>query len=546
MGINANLFRAWVYRNIKTDLITGLNGLQLLPPVHDVYSIHNKAVPAKIRTNIVSAFCKVANIVLHRDSGEYGALGQFSSSGQQIYVVEITEGGIRQAAVIKNSKIYACKKVNDSIESYIFKDGYDNGVLLLSAIIYYETCIRKDVEFENTFTSAFKLFKAGLNQSNMDEFCECMAVLSENLYRRLCSTPSKIAVEPLNDGGNVVKLTSHSINSYNLAEADSSYGRFKVMSCASTYSAPQPEENKTVNETVEREWTEEEKRLIPQIDPWYIVPKEVPEICNLILKSTNTYKPKRNFMFRGPSSTGKTSMARAIAATLGMPYVYLTCSADTESSAFLGEPMYDTDGKVKYVESNFIKAIKNGWFVEIQEPYVIAKQGVLTALNGLLDDSAGITLATGEFVKRHPDCVVCFTTNVSYVGCKKPNQSVLRRMNNVYDVELPSKQEIINRVISNTKLADKPLLSKMVDCMKKINEYLEDEMIEDGVCGVSEVIDWASTIQITKDILASAESTIISKATDSVAEQAKIAAIIESCIKESEYNDGPQANQFAY
>jgi MoxR-like ATPase len=265
------------------------------------------------------------------------------------------------------------------------------------------------------------------------------------------------------------------------------------------------------------------------------MPQQVLEICGLINKTTGTYKPKRNFMFRGPSSTGKTSMARAIAAKLGLPYVYITCSADTESSAFLGEPMYDEKGSVKYVESPFIRAIRNGWVVEVQEPYVIQKQGVLTSLNGLLDDGAGVTLATGEFIQRHPDAVVIFTTNVSYVGCKKPNQSVLRRMNNVYDVLLPSEKEIQDRVIANTGFNDNRLLGKMIKCMSKINAHLQEEMLDDGVCGVSELIDWVSTVQVTKDIIGAANSTIISKATDDINEQSAIASIVESQLSNDVY-----------
>ena len=52
----------------------------------------------------------------------------------------------------------------------------------------------------------------------------------------------------------------------------------------------------------------------------------------------------RNFMMRGPAGTGKTEGAKAIAAGLGLPYVHLTCSANTEIYDLLGQMLPDVDG----------------------------------------------------------------------------------------------------------------------------------------------------------------------------------------------------------
>lgn len=50
---------------------------------------------------------------------------------------------------------------------------------------------------------------------------------------------------------------------------------------------------------------------------------------------------------------------------------------------------------------NFIKALKNGYLVEIQEPSTILQPGVLVGLNSLLEQSGTITLPTGEVILRH-------------------------------------------------------------------------------------------------------------------------------------------------
>lgn len=90
-----------------------------------------------------------------------------------------------------------------------------------------------------------------------------------------------------------------------------------------------------------------------------------------------------------------------------------------------------------YVETDFIKALKNGYVVEIQEPTVITQPGVLVGLNSLLEQTGSITLPTGEVIQRHPDTVVVVTTNITYEGCRGLNQSVVDRMSLVEDIELP-------------------------------------------------------------------------------------------------------------
>lgn len=522
--INTNLFKPWVKKAIHTSLISGLNGLYPDVSSEEIFSTYS-ASPAKLRENIVSAICKVMSIAY--DTENNGSFGYIQSSNSIDYVIEITQNGSREAAIIKKNSngvptIYA--KTDKGM--YQFREGYNNGVLLLTAVIFYEMMSASDTEFKENIKLIQEEWKKGITNNNINTVGKYMTIVSENIYRRLCGAKSSININVLTDTGNVNQITNQMLLSGKFVPELKLGKPFVILSNDAQVEIEKQNELKVKKS--QREWTEEEKRLIPAIPEWYIMPKEVKEVCSLIAASTNTFKPKRNFMFRGPSSTGKTSMARAIAAELNMPYMFITCSSDTESSTFLGEPMYDKNGNVKYIESPFITAIKNGYVIEVQEPYVIAKQGVLTSLNGLLDDSAGVTLATGEFVKRHPDCIVIFTTNVSYVGCKKPNQSVLRRMNGVYDINTPSVADICKRVKANTKFDDSSLLTKIVKCAQSIEEFLQDSQIDDGVCGVSEIIDWVSTVQIIGDVVEAARSTVITKATDDPIEQAEILSRIEA------------------
>lgn len=166
-----------------------------------------------------------------------------------------------------------------------------------------------------------------------------------------------------------------------------------------------------------------------------------------------------------------------------------------------------------YVETDFIKALKYGYVIEIQEPTVITQPGVLVGLNSLLEQSGSITLPTGEIIQRHPDTVVVVTTNVTYEGCRGLNQSVVDRMSLVEDIELPTPEVMAQRAIAVTWASDEFQVSQMVQVVNDMADYMRKNGITDGTCGMRSLIDWIISSEITGDVHKSALSTIISKAT---------------------------------
>lgn len=167
----------------------------------------------------------------------------------------------------------------------------------------------------------------------------------------------------------------------------------------------------------------------------------------------------------------------------------------------------------RYEESDFIRALKNGYLVEVQEPSTIAQPGVLVGLNSLLEQKGSITLPTGEIIQRHPDSVVVITTNVSYEGCRAVNQSVVDRMSLVMDIELPEPEVMVQRAMSITGETDELMVSDMVHVVNDMAETCRKNNITDGSVGMRSLIDWIVSTQITGDPYQSALMTVISKAT---------------------------------
>ena len=181
-----------------------------------------------------------------------------------------------------------------------------------------------------------------------------------------------------------------------------------------------------------------------------------------------------------------------------------------------------------YVETDFVKALKHGYLVEVQEPSTIIQPGVLVGLNSLLEQEGSITLPTGKIIRRHPDTVVIVTTNVSYEGCRSMNQSVVDRMSLVKDIELPEPEVMVQRAMAVTGCADEYLVSQMVQVVNDMADYCRKNSITDGACGMRSLIDWVISAEISGDPYLSAKYTVISKATaDEEDREALITTILD-------------------
>jgi len=285
-------------------------------------------------------------------------------------------------------------------------------------------------------------------------------------------------------------------------------------------------------------------------------------------------------MLRGPAGTGKTESVKAIAAGLNLPYMFLTCSANSEVFDLVGQilpemetkseqdslpdlddilmdpgsvyqeltgiykedvkkqdvfkllveksrPKDESTQSFRYIETALVKAIRNGYVIEIQEPAIISNPGVLVGLNGLLDKCESITLPTGETIKRHPEAIVVITTNTDYEGCKAMNQSIISRMNMVFDIDELTKAKLVERVSKVTGFEDDNLLNLMAEVMQDISIKCKETMITDGSCGVREFIAWVESAKITKNAYESALYTVIPLAT---ADPESRAELISTCL----------------
>lgn len=546
-------------------------------------------------------------IIDHRTAAEYK-----SSAGADAYhlVVYDSNTGSLMASVYDSNM--------ETFENYTLNSSGRDGAAVMMALF---PILMQDDEFKESFEAYQDELNAGY--PHMDKATDYMALMCDNAYRRIkddsCVAHIKVNVDK---AGNLMRVSQTHLDSGSFTPTTVLAGEFKIFAQtgpAQIYSATETIDHADFEGQYvlnKRTFTPQETMLIPKLPEWYIIPKEVVDICKHAKATTGKSMQMRNFLLRGPAGTGKTMGAKAIASGLGLPYMKYTCSANTEIFDFVGmifpdsedstgsaqldaeretlmqmgginyanvsklmklpdldDMDYDPAGvymaltgvenaaatsqdcmsivldrvteKVRelsktvkdknssgqtyrYVETDFVKALKHGYVIEIQEPSTIVQPGVLVGLNSLLEQSGSITLPTGEVIQRHPDAVVVVTTNTSYEGCRGMNQSVLDRMSLVRDVELPSPEVMAQRAMSVTGATDEYEVSKMVQVVNDLAEYCRKNSITDGSYGMRSLIDWIISSEITGDVYESALYTIISKATaDEFDREALISTVLE-------------------
>lgn len=566
------------------------------------YSPRDYSTISSSMIKAINAICKL------RQGTMRGAIGttadgrhvvEYKSAVDEMFdlvVYDPSTGNLLACKYDKNTKTCGEYAMNSS-----GRDG--TAVLMAMFLNFYQ-----EIEFKNSFDEYERQYNSATPDFNEQK--RCMALMSENAYRRLLDEKLPENVKGIFDAaGHLVPLNQTHIdkgdyNPYSVFE-----GEFEIFSKDSVGASIRPAEAIISNEEFvgkykfhKRDFSLTEQSLIPTLPEWYNVPEEVIEVCEHIQRTTDLPMQMRNFMFRGEAGTGKTMGAQAIAAGCGIPYMKFTCSSGTELFDLIGQMLPETSGmqysaedlekdrqaldamggitfdnvcrlmnlptpedvemdpewsyeqltgkskkdatslecneliakkvfergcaisgsgndggqRFRYTETDLIKALKYGYLLEIQEPSTIIQPAVLVGLNSVLEQSGSITLMTGEIVKRHPDTIIVITTNVDYEGCRPMNESVMDRMNLIFDINLPSKEVLAQRAMSITSETDEDLVMRLVNLIDTLSTHCKKKGILGGSVGMRGLIDCIRSYRVTNDLAKSVKRTIVGKATSDI------------------------------
>lgn len=151
-------------------------------------------------------------------------------------------------------------------------------------------------------------------------------------------------------------------------------------------------------------------------------------------------------LLQGPTSSGKTSLIFYIAARIGQKCVRINNHEHTDVQEYLGSYVPDPNGHLVFKDGILVEALKNGWWVILDE-LNLAPSEVLEALNRLLDDNREIYVPeTQETIRPHASFMLFATQNPpgAYGGRKVLSRAFRSRFVEIQIDEVDSKElEII-------------------------------------------------------------------------------------------------------
>ena len=144
-------------------------------------------------------------------------------------------------------------------------------------------------------------------------------------------------------------------------------------------------------------------------------------------------------LLQGPTSSGKTSMVQYLAQSTGHRFVRINNHEHTDIQEYLGCYVSDTNGNLIFQEGILVEAVRNGYWVVLDE-LNLAPSEVLEALNRLLDDNRELFIPeTQEVIKPHPHFMLFATQNPpgAYGGRKVLSRAFRNRFLELHFDDIP-------------------------------------------------------------------------------------------------------------
>ncbi|KAF0928097.1 hypothetical protein E2562_037875 [Oryza meyeriana var. granulata] len=213
----------------------------------------------------------------------------------------------------------------------------------------------------------------------------------------------------------------------------------------------------------------------------YVLTNSVTEhIVNL---ARAVYIKKYPVLLQGPTSSGKTSLVRFLAAKTSHEFVRINNHEHTDLQEYLGTYVTDSHGKLQFQEGALVKAVREGHWIVLDE-LNLAPSDVLEALNRLLDDNRELFVPElQETIPAHPNFMLFATQNppVLYGGRKMLSRAFRNRFIEVHVDEIPE-DELITILEQRCAIA-RSYATQMVQVMKDLQTHRQNSRVFAGKHG---------------------------------------------------------------
>lgn len=200
-------------------------------------------------------------------------------------------------------------------------------------------------------------------------------------------------------------------------------------------------------------------------------------------------------LLQGPTSSGKTSLIQYLAAVTGHAFVRINNHEHTDLQEYLGSYVTDASGKLEFHEGVLVKAVRNGYWIVLDE-LNLAPTEVLEALNRLLDDNRELFVPElQETIRAHPDFMLFATQNppTFYGGRKILSRAFRNRFIELHVDEIPENE--LSEILEKRCVVPESYSKKIVGVMKELQLLRQSSKIFAGKHGFitpRDLLRWAN------------------------------------------------------
>lgn len=204
-------------------------------------------------------------------------------------------------------------------------------------------------------------------------------------------------------------------------------------------------------------------------------------------------------LLQGPTSSGKTSLVQYLAAITGHEFVRINNHEHTDLQEYLGSYITDARGKLVFHEGVLVKAVRNGYWIVLDE-LNLAPTEVLEALNRLLDDNRELFVPElQETIRAHPDFMLFATQNppTFYGGRKMLSRAFRNRFVEIHVDEIP--EDELSTILEKRCKVPESYAKKMVEVMKELQLLRQSSKVFAGKHGFitpRDLFRWADRFRI--------------------------------------------------
>lgn len=205
-------------------------------------------------------------------------------------------------------------------------------------------------------------------------------------------------------------------------------------------------------------------------------------------------------LLQGPTSSGKTSLVRYLAALTGREFVRINNHEHTDLQEYLGSYVTDSTGKLVFHEGVLVRAVRSGSWIVLDE-LNLAPSDVLEALNRLLDDNRELFVPElQETIRAHPNFMLFATQNppTMYAGRKMLSRAFRNRFVEIHVDEIP--EEELSTILENRCKISPTHAKKMVDVMKDLQLQRQNSNVFAGKHGYitpRDLFRWANRVRVS-------------------------------------------------